>query len=86
MLACIALTAFVNLSGHMPGDAVRHEWHSFRFCQPAGRALFDTRYPGARITLCEAAANSYLAGLQYAGILPGASEIVSYRATCTTEM
>ncbi len=81
MLTCIALTIFVNFPPHMPTDQVRHEWHQHTFCEPRG--ISDVPATTIDKSACEVAANEYIFSLQLAGVLPGAKELIQYKAVCT---
>ena len=82
MLSCIYLSILVSMTTHMPDTGVQHELHTYLFCEP--RQVTDVPLAGLPLTECERAANMYLFALQHAGLLPGAAETITYRATCTT--
>lgn len=84
MLACVALSIFVNFSPLMPGGPVRHEWHHHTFCEP--RSISPDLMTQAGISECELVANDYLYLLQMAGTLPGSRDVISYRVTCTNQI
>lgn len=80
MLACLALTVLVSLPDPMH-QRITHEWHTARFCEQG--YLPDVPYMEGDRSPCEYAANSYIALMQHAGILPGSRDVISFRATCT---
>ncbi len=80
MIACIAL--WILVTPPSPESSVVHEHHRYIFCE-AGGYLPDEQWPGTWRSECEIAANKYVTELQYLGILPGANEVISYRAICT---
>ncbi len=78
MLACLALTVLVSLPDPMH-KRVHHEWHSYRFCEQG--YLPDVPYTMGK-SPCELTANAYIETLQWAGILPGSRDVISFRVTC----
>jgi hypothetical protein len=83
MLACIALTIFINYPPPMADGKAHHEWQWHQFCE-AGRELRDVPASSMEPSACAVAANQYLFALQMAGELPGARNIIQYKAVCTT--
>ncbi len=78
MMACIILTAVAVLA---PPNEVQHEWVSVRVCE-AGAFWPDIPYAGQLHTVCEKVASDYIVSLQVGGVLPGAREVITYKARC----
>lgn len=82
-LACLALSVLVYFPGVPSGPKPSLERFEVREC--VQNAIMSDVSRGAWDSQCEQEANRVIKVLQYAGVLPGAHEVISYKATCDTE-
>ncbi len=83
IFSCLVLIVTVMFPGVPYGSVVMEEKHYVRECV-INADFSNTPNMGEYLSPCEMEAHRLIKGMQFAGILPGAKEIISYSATCDT--